>query len=205
MSNSTTEVSMTNKHCYKCKETKPIELFCKNHRRADGHDSLCKTCKSIIEAQRRKDNNAEYTKRDKVWKVNHPIYVWADTSLRSHRKKGNVVDITTKELVNIATRSVKCELCNCDLDWTYGTKSGKLQLNSPTLDRIDNENFINKNNIMILCHSCNATKRNRTLKEFHEYCKMITDNIAKRPCIDRLHTDRDVCKGTTDSPKVALA
>jgi len=30
-------------------------------------------------------------------------------------------------------------------------------------------------------------------------------NIAKRPCIDRLHTDRDVCNGTTDSPKVALA
>jgi len=30
-------------------------------------------------------------------------------------------------------------------------------------------------------------------------------NIAKRPCIDRLHTDRDVCKGTTDSPKTALA
>lgn len=30
-------------------------------------------------------------------------------------------------------------------------------------------------------------------------------NIAKRPCIDRLHTDRDVCKGTTDSPKEALA
>ena len=30
-------------------------------------------------------------------------------------------------------------------------------------------------------------------------------NIANRPCIDRLHTDRDVCKGTTDSPKVALA
>lgn len=30
-------------------------------------------------------------------------------------------------------------------------------------------------------------------------------NIAKRPCIGRLHTDRDVCKGTTDSPKTALA
>lgn len=30
-------------------------------------------------------------------------------------------------------------------------------------------------------------------------------NIAKRPRIDRLHTDRDICKGTTDSPKVALA
>lgn len=30
-------------------------------------------------------------------------------------------------------------------------------------------------------------------------------NIAERPCIDRLHTDRDVCKGTTDSPIMALA
>jgi len=28
--------------------------------------------------------------------------------------------------------------------------------------------------------------------------------IAKRPCIDRLHIDRDMCKGTTDSPKTAL-
>jgi putative transposase len=30
-------------------------------------------------------------------------------------------------------------------------------------------------------------------------------NIAKRPYIDRLHTESDVCKGNTDIPKTALA
>jgi putative transposase len=30
-------------------------------------------------------------------------------------------------------------------------------------------------------------------------------NIAKRPYIDQLHTERDVCKGNTDIPKTALA
>jgi len=29
-------------------------------------------------------------------------------------------------------------------------------------------------------------------------------NIAMRPCIDQLHTERDVCKGSTDTPKTAL-
>jgi putative transposase len=29
--------------------------------------------------------------------------------------------------------------------------------------------------------------------------------IAKRPCIDLLHIDRDVCKGSTDAPKTAPA
>jgi putative transposase len=30
-------------------------------------------------------------------------------------------------------------------------------------------------------------------------------NIAKRPRIDQLHADSDVCKGTTDSPKMAMS
>lgn len=30
-------------------------------------------------------------------------------------------------------------------------------------------------------------------------------NIAMRLCIDQLHTDRDVCKGSTDTPKPAMA
>jgi len=53
---------------------------------------------------------------------------------------------------------------------------------------------------------------NRNKKSFKCLCGHVDHadanagfNIAKRPCIDRLHTDRDVCKGTTDSPKTALA
>lgn len=45
--------------------------------------------------------------------------------------------------------------------------------NSPTLDRLDNESVIRKDNVATLCYRCNATKRERTLKEFLEYCNAV--------------------------------
>ena len=44
---------------------------------------------------------------------------------------------------------------------------------SPTLDRLDNEKVIRTDNVLILCYQCNATKRDRTLKEFLEYCRAV--------------------------------
>jgi len=44
---------------------------------------------------------------------------------------------------------------------------------SPTLDRVNNEDVIRKDNILILCYKCNATKRDRTLEEFVGYCSAV--------------------------------
>jgi len=49
---------------------------------------------------------------------------------------------------------------------------------SPTLDRLDNENVIKRDNVLILCYQCNATKRDRTLREFLDYCRAITAKFA---------------------------
>ena len=38
------------------------------------------------------------------------------------------------------------------------------------MDRLDNEKVIRSDNILILCYQRNATKRDRTLKEFLDYC-----------------------------------
>ena len=51
-----------------------------------------------------------------------------------------------------------------------------MQPNSPTLDRINNENVITNENIWIICSRCNATKLDRTLSEFIDYCQYIIDN-----------------------------
>lgn len=32
--------------CYKCKQTKPLELFAKDNRRQNGHSTICKECDS---------------------------------------------------------------------------------------------------------------------------------------------------------------
>jgi hypothetical protein len=41
------------------------------------------------------------------------------------------------------------------------------------LDRVDNEDVIRSDNILILCYQCNATKRDRTLKESLDYCRAV--------------------------------
>jgi hypothetical protein len=51
---------------------------------------------------------------------------------------------------------------------------------SPTLDRLGNENEIRSDNILILCYQCNATKRDRSLKEFLEYCRAVATRFHSR-------------------------
>ena len=41
------------------------------------------------------------------------------------------------------------------------------------LSEFSNCRHMTLNNIQIVCHSCNSTKRNRTMVEFIEYCKLI--------------------------------
>ena len=62
-------------------------------------------------------------------------------------------------------------MCDAVLDWTR--KGGKPHALTPTLDRINNDPFILRDNIQIICHRCNTTKNNRTLVAFVEYCKKI--------------------------------
>ena len=80
--------------------------------------------------------------------------------------------MTPFELYELASRVDACVFCGCQLDWQLGSK-GSMKNNSPTLDRIDNEDVIRRDNILIICYRCNATKRDRTLKEFIDYCQSV--------------------------------
>lgn len=68
-----------------------------------------------------------------------------------------------------------CPICGVKLD--YAPFKGKIQDNSPSLDRINNEISISLDNSWIICNSCNRTKSNRTLKEFKEYMQNAIVNL----------------------------
>lgn len=69
-------------------------------------------------------------------------------------------------------------MCGKFLDW--GFRKGTIKPNSPTIDRVDNEMFLNKDNIKICHYKCNITKQDRTLKEFIEFCKTIVDKHCRK-------------------------
>jgi 5-methylcytosine-specific restriction endonuclease McrA len=111
----------------------------------------------------------------RLWKEKHPYQNWANTTTNSHRADGIEMRITRKELEELAqTEAAKhCVYCETPLNWTYGTKGGRLQFNSPTADRFNNEKFLDRDNIRIVCNRCNRAKGEHTYDEFIEYCKRV--------------------------------
>ena len=120
--------------------------------------SYCKPCCSIS----RKENGNYFR-------------IWAYNSLKSHIKKGFTVNISTNELKEVAKKSKNCPYCSKELAWTNRISMP----NSPTLDRINNENDISNDNYLIICRECNTSKSNRSIQEFLDYIKNVKSKLEK--------------------------
>lgn len=119
----------------------------------------------------------------RLWIEKHPHHNWAKTVINGHRARGIDVRITSKELEELAKTKTYCAYCETPLNWVYGTKKGRVQATSPTADRLNNEKFIDRDNIRIVCYRCNTAKGEGTLNEFISYCKRIVylSNQANLP------------------------
>jgi len=113
------------------------------------------------------ENKEKIKERDR--KNRHRI--WTRSTIQSHKRKGYILNVSLDKLNEIAKNTIYCPICERKLNWY----NSKLRSNSPTLDRINNEKINNIDSIWIICNQCNTTKGSRTLKEFIEYCKMITN------------------------------
>ena len=154
---------MKTKFCYKCKTEKPIAEFNKDRSNKGGLQKRCRKC----------DN--QYRRE---WFRKNPIKTWCSQTIRNHKTDDYIVDIKRDELMKMAIKTKKCPICGITLDYSFGTKNNKLWINSPSLDRINNEKFLNLDNIQIICRRCNATKLNRSMKEFVIYCAKIYNKFS---------------------------
>jgi hypothetical protein len=125
------------------------------------------------------------TNKEKIAAQSHAYLIktsrrkWASSTICNHRRKKYSVNINLDELTELADTTETCSLCGCKLNWSLGSKDRRSKDNSPSLDRIDNSNIINNNNIQIICHQCNTTKGKRTMEEFINYCKKISMKQVK--------------------------
>lgn len=120
-------------------------------------DCTCKTCRKT-QSKERYDKN--------------PYRAWAIHTRYYHESQGVQVRLSLDELEHIARIHDRCMLCQEDIH--YGRKSsGAKQDNSPVLDKITLDNFIDTNNCMVVCPRCNGAKKGKTLKQFIDYCRKI--------------------------------
>lgn len=146
---------MVTKQCKKCKKELELDMF---YITPKGYiESRCKDCRS------------EYYKD---YYNTHTYRHWARNTKWYHESRDIPVYMSIDELEQAAKSHLTCMICGKPLD--YGRKvKGKVNDDSPTLDRLNNEGYIDNNNCIILCLKCNASKRDRTMKEFIEYCLMV--------------------------------
>ena len=143
------------KKCSNCGELKPISEFHKQKNTNDGLRSECKICR-------------------KEYRENNYVRRWCTRTIYRHKTRGYIVNMTIDELYNIVKDKPICEICGKELEW-YSTGKGKPTNLSPSLDRKNNENEINKDNISILCHKCNAKKNSESIEENVIWCKQFIE------------------------------
>jgi len=142
-----------NKQCTKCKVIKPLSDFPVDNTHVDRHRNECKECNASYRAALVKSRPHRYS---------------GVKALLSHKTKGMNVLITNDEIESLYKNTTHCPICGVKL-------SNKSRGNTPSLDRINNENELRIDNVWIICGKCNTTKQDRTLEEFYEYCKMVVE------------------------------
>jgi len=101
---------------------------------------------------------------------------WASNALCNQRiRQGHDCGLSIDELILITPSHCPC--CNIVLE-----PQGK-QTNSPSVDRLDSTKGYDKNNIWVICHSCNLRKGNtKTPETLYKIADAWWAKLKERQC-----------------------
>lgn len=137
-------------------------------------EKIAKTTKRYYETHR--DHCIKMNRRNEA---KTPHRTWARKTLHGHKKRGNEIQVTIDQVYKLALNTTTCRYCDRILDFSQdGSKNHSPQPNSPSLDRITNENVLRMDNIQIICHKCNEIKNSMAHDKFIEYCNMIVNKFS---------------------------
>lgn len=151
-------------NCSKCGDVLTLENRVPNL-------NQCKPCRANYQAKYVATHHAQFQEQRRL----NPYRDWARKALSNH-KHGFTIQMSVCDLEETARKTSHCQICSALLVWVNRTHRN---LSSATLDRIDNGVVINVATIQIVCKACNISKSNRTMKEFIDYCKMVSTKFAK--------------------------
>lgn len=169
------------KKCWMCQKFKSLEEFGPDKSRKDGIVSHCRECHRLWNKKRVKKKMLENPnfQKDRAKRFRRTNYLsrWCTDSICSHRKLDYNVDLTHAQLLELARHTTRCYYCDRKLEFI--PDRGKVQSESPSVDRLDNSSNININNIVICCKQCNVLKSDRSFSEFIEYCRLISEKFGR--------------------------
>jgi hypothetical protein len=166
--------------CIHCDEIKTSENFYIQKRKKNGLSSWCKECHFKNASMHNKNNRKHVNRVTQGRAYKNPKMYWCGCILKGHKQQGNIIEPTKENLYNIIKEKEHCYICGNKLNWERNINKKEMTQNPPSLDRKNNENVINKDNILIICRKCNTTKLNRSFEEFILYCKNVVEKFGDK-------------------------
>jgi hypothetical protein len=155
--------------CKLCGNKLPIAVFYLNERKSGAKPptrQVCNNCyasSGMQEAQRQ---------RAREYALKYPYYRWACAAINRHKNKHGIlaVDFDAYWLAELGQKTSHCPIDGKPLRWDYARdfdERGKARHDSPSLDRTNNELFLAKHNVQIVCFGCNSHKGARSMKKWY--------------------------------------
>jgi len=190
------------KKCARCRIEKDVSEFGKKSSEKDGLQRWCKECRKEYYREYKEKNYDRLTSYQKLYRESNKDLIqirnknyyaknkdfiserrryiastpdgykrqWCYRTREKHKRIGYDVQLSSDDLFKIIKNINNCEICGCLLEWW---PTGKASNESPTLDRLNNEQCINENNIQVLCLKCNTMKHNNTIPELINWCELV--------------------------------
>jgi len=168
---------MDSKVCSKCGKEKPLTDFYKDNRTKGGYAAQCKDCRRPHDEKYYKTHSEHVSKKCNAYRIKKWARSKAMNALNSHRRQGHTINISIDEVEQMFLTTHTCPICGTTLINDIGVRGkGGASENAASMDRKNNSNELNPSNIWVICYACNSAKRDKTLKEFVEYCRRVVDN-----------------------------
>jgi hypothetical protein len=152
------------KTCFRCKQTKPFELFFKHKQTSDGYHSWCKTCCIEGNERSRQKQNATIEGRAKIFLRN---------AKNSATKRKQAFSLTIQDVVDCWRK----QLGFCAYSGRAMTlEAGKL--NTVSIERIDSDVGYTVENTVLVCQAINRMKSDFGFEDFFALCRDVTDFLG---------------------------
>ena len=157
------------KKCIKCNLEKDEVQFAKNR-------NVCLICRNEQLKRYRKDNSEAVKEQQKRYRLNNPEKQMLKHARERSKQKNLPFNI---EEIDIIIPTI-CPVLGIPLK--SGSGKGRMQPNSPSLDRIIPEKGYVRGNIVVMSSKANTMKSNATLEEIiklGEFAKKLLEETSK--------------------------
>jgi len=166
-----------------CREMKDVEKFSNDASRKTGLSPRCKTCQAKRVRQWRTaskdaaENDGDATNRAQ-WLLTKPWKYWSNRTRTNHRSRGyDVSGLSRSDLEEKAEATEFCPICGVRLNWDFAARK-RHDGDTPTLDRIHNDNVLTPENVWVVCHRCNGAKGAMSFAEFVRHCQTVGERFS---------------------------